>query len=196
MFVQVIQGQLADVDLWRSASQAWREQVKPHSTGFLGATSGITAGGYAITVARFESEAAARANSDRPEQGAWFEQYAKAYEGEITFHDCTDVDEMLAGGSDKAGFVQIMQARAKDPEILRGRDEAMEAELRRIRPDLIGGIVAWHGDGTFTQTSYFTSEAEARENEKTMSDSPMMEQFMAAIDGIPTFYDLTEVSFD
>ncbi len=196
MFVQVIQGQLADVDLWRSASRAWREQVKPHSTGFLGATSGITAGGYAFTLARFESEAAARANSDRPEQGAWFEQYAKAYEGEIIFHDCTDVDELLAGGSDQAGFVQVMQARAKDPEFLRGRDEAMEAELRRIRPDLIGGIVAWHGDGTFTQTSYFTSEAEARENEKVMGDSPMMEQFMAAMDGIPTFYDLTEVTFD
>jgi hypothetical protein len=196
MFVQVIQGQLADVDLWRSAAQAWREQVKPHSTGFLGATSGITADGYAITMARFESEAAARANSDRPEQGAWFAQYAKAYAGEPTFHDCTDVDLLFDGGSDKAGFVQIMQGRAKDQAAMRTGQGANEDELRRIRPDLLGGVIAWHGDGTFTQASYFTSERDARENEKAMADSPMMGEFMALIDGIPTFYDLAEVNFD
>jgi hypothetical protein len=37
--------------------------------------------------------------------------------------------------------------------------------LQRSRPDVIGGVVAWPGDGTFIQTIYFTSEAEARANE-------------------------------
>ncbi len=195
MFVQVFQGQLADADLWRRQSETWNRDIKPKTKGFLGYTGGITAGGYLITVARFESEAVARANSDLPEQGAWFEQTSKAFDGAVTFHDCTEVDVLLGGGSDQAGFVQIMQARAKDPQALRDLDASMEAELRRIRPDLIGGIVAWHGDGTFTQTSYFTSEAEARVNEKAMADSPLMERFMSSIDGVPTYYDLAELSF-
>lgn len=39
-------------------------------------------------------------------------------------------------------------------------------ELRcRHRPDVIATTVAWHGDGGFIQTVYFTSEAEARRNE-------------------------------
>jgi hypothetical protein len=196
MFVQVIQGQLADTDLWRRQIEVWRQDVKPNSKGFLGATGGITAGGYAITVARFESEELARANSDLPQQGAWFAQMSKAFEGEIIFYDCTEVDILLDGGSDQAGFVQVMQARVKDPAAFRDTGDSMDAELRRLRPDLIGGILAWHGDGSFTQTSYFTSEAEARENEKVMADSPMFGQFMSMLDGIPTFYDLAEVRFD
>ena len=196
MFVQVIQGQVADVDLWRSAGNTWRTQIKPTVKGFLGSTSGVTAGGYAITIARFESEAAARANSDRPEQGEWFQQMAKAYDGEITFHDCKDVDILFAGGSDQAGFVQVIQGRAKDQAAMRAGAGANEDELRKLRPDLIGAVIAWHGDGTYTQTSYFTSEADARENEKAMADSPMMSQFMELMDGIPTFYDFIEVTFD
>ncbi len=196
MFVQVIQGQLADASLWKRQIERWRTEIKPLSTGFLGSTSGVTADGYQITVARFESEAAARANSDRPEQGAWFEETAKAFAGEVTFHDCTEVDLLLGGGSDQAGFVQIMQGRAKDQQAMRGNDLEMEAELRRLRPDLLGGVLAWHGDGSFTQASYFTSEKEARENEKAMAGSDMFTRYMALVDGTPAFYDLTEFDFE
>jgi hypothetical protein len=197
MFVQVIQGRLADVDLWRRQVETWRTEIKPRTSGYLGSTSGITADGYTLTVARFESEATARANSDLPEQGAWFEQTAKAFDGEVTFHDCAEVDALLGGGSDQAGFVQVMQGRAKDPHAMRAADAQMEAELRRIRPDLLGGIVAWHADGDgFTQTSYFTSESDARVNEKAMADSPLLAQLMSLIEGPATFYDLTDISYD
>ena len=197
MFVQVIQGRLADVDLWRRQVETWRTEVKPRTSGYLGSTSGITADGYTLTVVRFESEAMARANSDLPEQGAWFDQTAKAFDGEVTFHDCAEVDVLLGGGSDQAGFVQVMQGRAKDPHAMRAADAQMEAELRRIRPDLLGGIVAWHADsGGFTQTSYFTSESDARVNEKAMADSPLLAQFMSLIEGPATFYDLTDISYD
>jgi hypothetical protein len=196
MFIQVFQGQLADPELWRRQSQTWLTEIRPMARGFLGFTSGITSSGYAVTVARFESEAQARADSDLPEQGAWFEQTAKAFDGDVIFHDCVEVDVMLAGGSDQAGFVQVMQGRAKDQQAMRASDQAMEAELRRIRPDLIGGIVGWHGDGGgFTQVSYFTSESEARRNEKAMADSTLMTQFQSMLDGVPTFYDFTEVAF-
>ena len=48
--------------------KSWRRDVKPGAKGYLGSTSGITPDGRSITLARFESEAAARANSERPEQ--------------------------------------------------------------------------------------------------------------------------------
>jgi hypothetical protein len=197
MFVQVIQGQVGDRELWRRQSASWTTEIKPKTSGYLGSTSGLTADGYALAVVRFESQAAAEANSHLPEQDAWFATLASAYSGEIVFHDCVEVDQVLAGGSSDAGFVQIVQARAKDPAAFRAFSKEMEPELRKMRPDLFGGLVAWHGDGGgFTQTGYFTSESDARLNEKGMGESPLMAQFMDHIDGEMTFYDLIEPDID
>ena len=81
-------------------------------------------------------------------------------------------------------------------EEMRRRAKEMEAELRKLRPDLIGGITAWHGDGSFTDVAYFTSEQEARKNEGAMGESPLFEQYMSLIDGDLTFYDLTNLDLD
>lgn len=148
-----------------------------------------------ITVVRFDSEERARVDSDLPEQGAWFEETSKAFDGEITFHDCPQVDILLGGGSDQAGFVQVMQARAKDPQEMRRLQTEIETELRQVRTDLLGATIAWHNDGGFTQASYFTSEQEARANEQSMASSAVFEKFMSQIEGDVTFYDLTEPAF-
>lgn len=55
--------------------------------------------------------------------------------------------------------------------------------------------MAWHGDGGFTQATYFTSEQEARKNEQAMALSPVYRKFMALIDGELTFYDLSSPEF-
>src|SRR5687768_9173453 len=70
-----------------------------------------------------------------------------------------------AGGSDDAGFVQVIKGRADRAALAPVAAETDEL-LSRTRPDVLGGIVAWPGDGTFIQTVYFSSEAEARANEK------------------------------
>jgi hypothetical protein len=142
-------------------------------------------------VARFDSEAGARRDSELAEQGAWFEQFAQNFDG-ITFHDCPEVDTMLDGGSDEAGFVQVMQGRAKDREEMRSRRADFETELRRIRPDLIGATIAWHGDDdrAFTEVVYFTSEDEARRGEQKMSETSLGSDFMNLVDGEMTFFDL------
>ena len=103
---------------------------------------------------------------------------------------------MLDGGSEQAGFVQFMQGRSLDQQAMRTSNPEMESELRRLRPDLLGGVIGWHGDGGFTQASYFTSEAEARKNEQTMAESSMFSEYMKLLDGTPTFYDLAEVDFE
>jgi hypothetical protein len=150
-----------------------------------------------ITIARFESEEAARRNSDLPEQGAWFEEFSKNFDGPITFHDCRDVDTILDGGSNDAGFVQVMQGRAKDQAQMRQRGREFDPELRKLRPDLIGGIIAWHGEGgAFTQVAYFTAEAEARRNEQSMAESAAAAEFMSLIDGEMTYFDLKNPQFE
>ena len=42
-------------------------------------------------VARFESREAAMRNSERPEQGDWWERCSKLFTGDVTFHDCSRV---------------------------------------------------------------------------------------------------------
>ena len=57
----------------------------------------------------------------------------------------------LDGGSDQAGFVQIIQGRVEDPS----RIKAMLADtsmLHEMRPEIIGGTLAIEPDGSFTET--------------------------------------------
>lgn len=196
MFLQIIQGKVHDADLLRRQLDEWRTTIKPHAAGYLGSTSGMTDDGDMVAVIRFESEEAARANERRPEQDAWAQQMAKAYEGEMSFTDCNAVDTFLAGGSDKAGFVQIMRGRAVDPEKMRASASQMEADLADARPDLIGGVVGWHGDREFTQVAYFTSEAEARKAETESQGDAANDEWTAMIDGEMSFIDLRSPEYD
>lgn len=194
MFVQIIEGKLSDPALWRRQSQKWRTDVRPGAIGFLGSTMGVTPDGVAVVVARFESADAAAANSERPEQGLWWEQTAPAFD-DVAFHDCREVDLMFGGGSDDAGFVQIIEGRAIDPAAMRDMGQSMSDGLREARPDIIGGLVAWHGDRAFTQVVYFTSEEAARAGESQVTDNSGAAEWMAMMDGPMTFRDLREPEF-
>jgi hypothetical protein len=178
MFVQVMEGRVGDLKGLQAQLEAWRTDLQPGADGWLGTTAGLTAEGTFFGVVRFESEQAAQANSARPEQGAWWEKTAATFDGDVAFMNCPDVDTFGAGGSDDAGFVQIMIGRA-DREVIRPLAEELDAMLRRLRPDVIGGIAAWPGDGTFIQTVYFTSETEARAHEGA---APMSEEDRADAD--------------
>jgi hypothetical protein len=176
VFVQVIQGKVADADGLRDAVQRWRDEIAPRVSGWLGSTGGATADGTAIAVVRFESEEAARHNSHTPEQEQWWAQASACFAGDVTFHDCREAFTFLGGGSDQAGFVQIIQGRVDDPERVHRFMDQSDAGLRAHRPDVLGGLVALHGDGGFTQVVYFTSEAAAREGERKESPPEMQEQ--------------------
>jgi hypothetical protein len=165
MYAQVIVGKAKDAAALRAAGERWQTELKPGAKGYLGATSGVADDGTAFTIVRFESEADAKANSDRAEQGAWWQEMTKSYDGEPTFYDCPEVDVFLKGGSDDAGFVQVMIYKPKDVAALRDASATFE-KFASDRPDLIGGTSAFASDGTVIDTSYFTSEAEAREAEK------------------------------
>jgi hypothetical protein len=196
MFVQIIQGKAQDADLMERQLDRWREEIKPGATGYLGMTGGVTPDGRAISVVRFESEAAAQASSDRPEQGAWWNEMAKAYDGEPTFINATEVDNILGGGSNEAGFVQIIQGRSKDQAAMRAFGNEAGAQISKNRPEILGISVAWHGDGGFTQAVYFKTEADARSAESGAQDEETGRRYMELIDGEPSFFDLPNPMLD
>jgi hypothetical protein len=194
MFIQVIQGTVADSDGLRRQLERWQSELKPGATGYLGSTGGVTDDGRYIGCVRFESADAAQANSDRPEQGAWFSETEKMFSGPVSFTGCPDVEVYLGGGSDSAGFVQVLQGGPADRDRLRQLDVEFEALARLHRPDIIGWVLAWHPDGRFTEIVYFNSEAAAREGEAQEPPEErrhLLEEWRAAA-GELAFYDLRQ----
>jgi hypothetical protein len=192
MFIQVIEGHTGDPEALRRQLQRWEQDLQPDAPGFLGATGGVAADGTAVVMARFDSIEDARRNNARREQDAWWRETEKCFDGEVVFRDCTEVDTMLGGGSDQAGFVQFMQGHARNKARLRELEEQMLPQMTRERPDVMGSVRAWDGDH-FTDAIYFTSEAEAREREAEMPDEggPEMAEMGSLITDI-SYVDLTQ----
>lgn len=194
MFVQVIQGKVSDPAGLRERLDVWVRDLEDGATGWLGMTGGVADDGTFVQVVRFESQEAARKNSERPEQGEWWEGTKHLFSGDVAFHDCTDVETVLGGGSDDAGFVQVIQGSSSDLGRLREVGRRM-SEISSERPEIIGGLVAFHPDGRgFTQTAYFTSEAEAREGEsKELSGEAkeLRDEYLGLVEN-PTFIDLRD----
>jgi len=165
MFVQIIEGRTSDAQGLQRQGERWESEVGRGAVGFLGVTSGVTADGRAITIARFESESAARANSERPEQSAWWAETAKYYDGDVTFTESSETDEFLGGGSNTAGFVQVMKTRGVDRKTMAKLDAQFEKHAH-LRPDVIGSLRVWTGPDTAVEAIYFTSEADARKGEQ------------------------------
>jgi hypothetical protein len=195
MFVQVIQGQVADAGQLRAAFDRWIQELAPESIGWLGTTAGVTEDGRFIALARFESQEAAQANSNRPEQDRWWAETAKLFTGDATFKDSSDVTVDLTGDPDAAGFVQVIQGRGSDPDRARelmGQDSSAWAAFR---PEILGSLAVGHEGGAYTMAVYFTSEAEAREGERKQPPPELqaeMDELAALGVGEPEFFDLKQ----
>ncbi len=193
MFVQIIEGQVSDADGLTRQQDRWNDELRPDAAGFVGVTFGITPDGRAVTLARFESEKAARANSERAEQGAWWAETEKCFDGPVEFSESTDITEWLGGGSNDAGFVQVMKSTGVDRAEIEAIDDEME-KFASQRPDLIGGYRAWTGPDRCVEVAYFTSEADARAGEQS-EPPPELEELMARMQaamGDVEFLDLPE----
>lgn len=198
MFIQVMQGRCTDPDKLHTQLDAWHRTLEAGAPGFLGGTYGITDDDEFVAVVRFDSRETAMANSSRPEQGVWWEETARCFDGDVDFHDCDDVHLLLGGGSDSAGFVQVIQGRIADQEKFRMLVDAPMDHLQQQRPEILGGTIAVGRDGFFTQTIAFTTEAEARAGEKKEMP-PEMAEMMATMDAAMTdltFHDLRQPWFE
>ena len=196
MFVQVITAEVVDAERLSSQLDRWEQELRPGADGFLGSTSGVTDDARLVGLVRFESEEAARRNAERPEQSAWWTETETALEN-VTFRDSTEIVTMRGGGSNDAGFVQVMRGRVLDAakmDELRSRMEEFEAALTRHRPDVIGDITVVHDDGSYTDAVYFTSEAEARDNEGKEPPAEVravFEEWMGAV-SVDEYFDLKQ----
>ena len=83
----------------------------------------------------------------------------------MTFTESSDTAEFLGGGSNDAGFVQVMKSTGVDRAQLDRLDAQFE-KFAKIRPDLIGGLRVWTGPDSCIEANYFTSEADARKGEQ------------------------------
>lgn len=177
MFIQVIQGRCNDPDRLRQLTDEWRDTMGPAAEGWLGGTYGVTDDGEAVAVVRFDSREAASRNSARPEQGEWWQRMQACFDGEVSVHDCDNAMLFLGGGSDDAGFVQVIQGRVDEPERLRHVMEQPMDALHEVRPEIIGGTLAIEPDGWFVQTVSFRTEEEARSGEQKEMPSEVGEEF-------------------
>ena len=194
MFVQVINGRVGDAAAARAMGDRWIAELGADAPGWLGSTAGVTADGEFVVLARFASAAEAQRNSERPEQGVWWSEMEKLFSEEPSFADYDDVILVRGGGSDEAGFVQLMLGRTADPVRERKLTQDFAAIGDHFRPDILGGIAGIRDDGTFVQAFYFTSEQEAREGEKLEPPAELRDAFEEELQLTSEirFLDLTE----
>lgn len=176
MFIQIIQGKCTRENDMRAALDRWSEQCEPGAEGFLGGTYGFTDDNMFVGVVRFENEDLARRNSNRPEQDAWWRETEQLFAGPVEFHESSNVALMMEGGSDRAGFVQVIRGRVDEPERVMSTMQETDALLHQARPDILGATIAIEPDGWFTETVAFTDEATARENESKEMPAELRER--------------------
>ncbi|MFF0339092.1 hypothetical protein [Kribbella sp. NPDC004875] len=195
MFVQVIQGQVADPEQAHAAMDRWMEELAPEASGWLGTTAGVTTDGQFIALARFDSAAAARRNSESPAQDKWWHEFTSVLTGEATFHDTEDVVLDTSGDPDAAGFVQVMQGSGNNPDRARELMGRHRDEWTAFRPEILGSEVAMYDDGDYTMAMFFTTEAEARAGEQKEIPPDLqadMDEMNSLSAGPPAFFDLEQ----
>jgi hypothetical protein len=193
VFIQIMQGVCRRPDELRQQLDRWLAERSAAVQGWLGGTYGFTDDDLFVAVVRFESKEAAMANSDSREQSEWWTRTEALFEGPVEFHDCEDVTLMMDGGSDHAGFVQIVRGKADDPTALRAMMSDTEL-LHQMRPDILGATLAIEEDGTFTETVAFTDEASARAGEQVEMPAELAERMAMMMHDV-TFMDLHQPFF-
>lgn len=148
--VHVARGRTADPDGVRDAMERWRRDLAPSVASWPGATAGVTQDGRYIALVRFEFERAAKADSVRPEQVAWWAADTSGlFDGEVTVRDGMAACTHMRGDPHRAGFVQVIQGRTSDRRRFR---ELLRAEepFFACRPDGLGEFVVEHGESAWT----------------------------------------------
>lgn len=196
MFAQVISGKVTDREGLARQVARWETDVRPGAVGFLGSTGGVTADGRFFVLARFESAEVAQRNSDRAEQRNWWAETEKCID-EVQFLDSSDIVLQFDGGSDDAGFVQVMRGRIVDApayDDVVARTTEFEALIREGRPEILGAVTIRHQDGRYDDVVYFTSEAAARQGESLEVPPELQKMFasMMAAAEIDEYLDLVD----
>lgn len=165
MFIQLMQARTNDAEAVQRQMQRWERELMPGAVGYLGSTGGCTASGACVMMARFEDGEAARRNSDRAEQDAWWKETEACFDGPVRFRETTEAEVMTHGDLDGAGFVQVMVGSVTDKSRAQELNREADPILAELRPELLGSVTAYFGDDEFVTFAYFTDETAARAGE-------------------------------
>ena len=169
MFIRILRGQVLDGAATLAEVSRWRQELGTGVLGWRRLTAGIGDGGELVLALRYDTEAAARRDRDRPELAAWQASAERHLDGPGRWYDCPVVHTMKDGDAGEAGFVRVVQGRLADPVRLAAMRDEVERTLRARAPHVLGVIVAEHADGTgFTELTYLTSERETRAADRQM----------------------------
>ncbi|MCU0267319.1 MAG: hypothetical protein MUF83_01600 [Acidimicrobiales bacterium] len=186
MFVQIIEGKVREPASFVDMERSWDATCRPGAVGFLGSTGGVTADGTTFIAARFRSAEDAAANAARPEQSVWWSEVSPLFVEPPSFRETTDVTEWGGGGSDDAGFVQVLKGRVADRARLEEIYDATVETMQRVRRDILGGVVHWFDDES-VEVVYFSSEEAARAGEQLEMPPELAalgEEMMAMMQGV------------
>ena len=165
MFVQVIFGhQVVDERRLRGQFDRWRTDLRPGAVGFVGCTAGVAPDGRFVAVVRYDDAHTAEANGARAEQAQWWRDTRGLIDGP-SYHGSDDVEFLVGGGSDDAGFVQIIEGRTSSRDEFMQLERELEHRFAIDRPDFIGSTIVFWTDGAWLEVAYFTSETQVREGE-------------------------------
>jgi hypothetical protein len=169
MFIQILQGRVADEAGVRREVERWHAELGADAPGWLGLTAGVGDDRTFVTVLRFASEAAARANDARPQVTAWRAAVKQHLIGPVRLDQCPVVRTPKAGSPARAGFVRVLQGRVADPLRLAALQAEIDRGLQR-QPHLLEVVVGEHEGGHryFTEVASFVSERAVRAAERAM----------------------------
>jgi len=154
--------------------------------GWLGGTYGFTDDDRFLGIVRFDSGSACKDAAGTSEAATMWAGAEELFDGRCEIHESEDVSMMLNGGSDSAGFVQVMKGRVADADRFRHfmTDTEMTSMLHEARPEIIGATLAIEPNGTFIETVAFTDEAKAREGEQKDMPADMQADFESAMSDV------------
>jgi hypothetical protein len=165
VFVQVVSARVAD----GTALVEHLCRLRPGDDAFLGLTAGVSADRRFVSVARFS----------RPPGTAWWAPLERWLDGSVEVRESSDVELLLGGGSDRAGYVEIIEGRTTDRMRFMHLERQLEQRFAAERPDFLGSMLVWWADGTWLEMAYFTSEADVRAGDASVLP-PDVRQLVAA----------------
>jgi hypothetical protein len=169
VFIRILRGQVFDGGLTRADLARWQRELSAGAPGWRRLTAGVGDQGELVLALRYDSEAAAGRDRERPELAAWQASVRGSLVAPGQWLDCPVVHTMKDGDAAPAGFVRVVQGRLADPVRLAAMRAEVEHTLRRRAPHVLGVTVAEHADGIgFTELTYLTSERESRAADRQM----------------------------
>jgi hypothetical protein len=170
VFVQILQGKVADAAGVRGELDRWWRELGPSVPGWRRLTAALGDDGEFLALLQFDSRDSYRHNRARPEQKAWLGGLEFSLTAPVTVTECAAGYALHAGDSEAARFLQVVQGRVTDPARFAATRAQAEQTLRRHAPHVLGVLFLEHagGSGQFTEVAYCTSERETRAAERQM----------------------------